>query len=324
MAKTYKAKRRTTPQARALTPWHFGWMTVCIILVAVLGGMWTQLQSVTHQNVDLKKQLTELHEPADTCKVVGSWSADQSKSESITVGSTQRNYLIHMPDSFKPNKYYPLVMFYVGRGSSAQGAELAYDLDDLPAIVIYPVPTVGLQNMTAWEGAPYSSGADDVAMTSSILNKVESDLCIDRTRVYATGMSNGGGFASLLSCQLSDKFAAYAIVAGAMYPPEGSCTPPVPTPLISIHGDRDPTVPYYGSLTRQLPPIESWVNMRASANRCATRPTTTYPAANLVLTTWNNCQDDAEVQNVRVEGGGHVWGAVPNNLIWQFLSRFSL
>lgn len=322
--KIYKAKRHSSRHSRVIPTGQLAWGVVCLAITAVLIGLWIQAQTLENQNNDLKKQLSALDMPDDTCRVVGSWQPDQSKSASTVVNGSPRNYLVHMPDSFQDGKYYPLVMFYVGRGGTAHNAEVAYDLDRLPAIVIYPVPTMGQQNMTAWEGAPYSSGADDIAFTSAILDEVESDLCIDRTRVYAAGMSNGGGFASLLSCKLSDRFAAYAIVSGAMYPPESTCKPSTPTPLISIHGDHDPTVPYYGSLTRQLPPIESWVSMRAADNHCKAPPITTYESATIVLTSWNNCQDGTKVQNVRIEGGGHVWGAVPNETLWQFLSQFSL
>ena len=38
--------------------------------------------------------------------------------------------------------------------------------------------------------------------------------CIDRSRVYMTGMSQGGMFTSWLSSKLADIFAGFAPVAG--------------------------------------------------------------------------------------------------------------
>lgn len=212
-------------------------------------------------------------------------------------------------------------MFYPGKSATAAGAQAAYGLDQLPAIVVYPFPTVGQDGFTAWEGAPYSSSADDVAFTASIIDKVQSDLCIDRTRIYAAGMSNGGGFASVLSCKLPDRFAAYAVVAGAMYYPTGECKTPRPSPLISIHSDSDPIVPYDGSSIRHLPPIYNWTAMRAAMNGCKTTQTDEQQAT-ITTTTWTDCKNDAIVQNIVVHGGGHTWGQVSNNYLWQFLSRF--
>ncbi len=136
-------------------------------------------------------------------------------------------------------------------------------------------------------------------------------------------MSNGGGFASLLSCKLPNRFAAIAVVAGALYQPKSDCQPPRPVPLISIHGDQDPTVPYYGSIVRALPPVETWTSMRAKMNNCG-QPITTYTDTRTVLTSWKDCKDGAKVENIRIEGGGHAWGQISNESLWQFLSQFSL
>jgi polyhydroxybutyrate depolymerase len=324
MEKLYRAKRHLRRQSHVIKLQRFGWVIACLLIVAVLAGLVVQIQQLTTENGSLKAQLATLSTKSSTCSVVGNWTANQSKQESLGVDGMQRSYLIHLPTGFKNSTYYPLVLFFVGRGASVQAAEQAYNLDQLPAIVVYPTPTVGGQDMTAWQSAPYSSGANDVAFTSAILSNVQSNLCIDRDHIYATGMSNGGGLVSLLSCELPDRFAAYAVVAGAFYLPDGNCKPPKPTPLISIHGDQDRTVPYDGSLTRQLPATEDWVTQRAADNGCKKSPTTTYPSTNIVATTWIGCKNDATVENIRVEGGGHEWGGLPNTSLWQFLSQFSL
>jgi polyhydroxybutyrate depolymerase len=325
MTERYQAQRRKkqqAPQSYMHFMHHLAWGVVCLLLMTAISGIWVHMQSVERENSTLKQQLAAARVPDKTCRVVGEWSPNHTSEATITVNGMVRSYLIHTPDNFTNTNYYPLVMFYVGRGGSANGAGFTYDLDRLPAITIYPQPTMGDQNMTAWEGAPYSSGADDIAFTTAILDEVQSGLCIDRTHVYATGMSNGGGFAALLSCKLSDRFAAIAIVSGAMYPPASDCVPPRPVSLISIHGDRDPTVPYYGSLSRHLPPIETWTGRRAAMYKCG-QSMTTYTDAISVLTSWN-CPNGTKVQNVRIEGGGHAWGGVPNESLWRFLSQYSL
>ena len=91
-------------------------------------------------------------------------------------------------------------------------------MDALPALVAYPQGTVGTDDRPSWQGAPYSSGADDVRFTSDLLDRLEADLCVDPGRVYASGKSNGAGFAGLLACRLADRLAAVAPVAGAGRP----------------------------------------------------------------------------------------------------------
>ncbi|HUO61852.1 MAG TPA: PHB depolymerase family esterase [Candidatus Bathyarchaeia archaeon] len=307
------------------------WVIVCVMVASVITGTLVQLRSLQRENASLRQQLASTSasakfyatQAARTCFVEGDWSSNQTKEVTASVKGTPRSYLIHTPAGFDKSKYYPLVLFYVGRGGGANGAGVTYGLNNLPAIVAYPSPTVGDQNMTAWEGAPYSSNADDIAFTSAILDDMQSKLCIDRTHVYAAGLSNGGGFAALLSCHMSDRLAAIAVESGAMYPPEQSCKPARPVPMIVTHGDQDPTVPYYGSVLRHLAPVEKWTAMRAALNNCSD-PTTTYPGSDITLTEWNKCQHGAEVESYRIVGGGHGWGAISNQSIWRFLSQFSI
>lgn len=301
---------------------HFSWSLVCLILLLCITGIWAHVQGLERENSALEKQVAALQKPdtPSTCKVVGEWKPNTTKV--MTAGG--RQFLVHPPVGFEPDAYYPLILFYPGKGATAQVGELGSGLNTLPAVVAYPYPTMGKDGYLAWEGAPYSSSSDDVVFTENLLDTVQNDLCIDRTKVYAIGFSNGGGFASLLSCKLSDRFAAYAVVSGAFYMPSGQCIPPKPTPLLSIHGDGDGNVPYNGSVIRKLPAIDDWTARRAALNKCS-KPVTSQNAT-MLITTWNNCKNNATVQNIRVQGGGHGWGKIAetNTLIWQFLSRFSL
>jgi polyhydroxybutyrate depolymerase len=325
MTTLYVAKRRgeKRPQSRVTFMHHVAWGVVCLILLSVMAGLWAQSQTLAAQNKQLRSQIVVQNVAPTTCKVDASWKPNASKTLTMNTKDGPRNYLVHMPDGFVHNQYYPLVMFYPGKGGGAQGSGITYGIYSLPAITVFPFPTTGTDGYTAWEGAPYSSGADDVAFTAAILDKLQSDLCIDRTHMYATGFSNGGAFASLLSCELPGRFAAYGVGSGALYQPHGDCKPPQSSPLINIHGDNDPIVPYNGSAIRHLPEMNEWISMRASIEQCGS-PVTTYPEPSTVITTWDKCRGGGVVENVRIVGGGHDWGQLPNPALWQFLSRFSL
>ncbi len=299
---------------------QLGWAVVCLILLVSVGGLWVHAQTLQNKVNELDKQLIASKRPApNTCKVKGEWNSGMTKRMEID----KRSYLVHVPQNFLSYEYYPLVMFYPGKGATAEAAEAAYGLDALPAIVVYPSPTMGKDGFWAWQGAPYSSGSDDVDFTTDILDRLQGELCIDRTKTYAAGFSNGGGFVSLLSCKAPDRFAAYAVIAGAMYSPDGGCKPSRPAPLISIHGDSDPVVPYTGSIARGLPLIDSWSSLRAETNGCSSKNSFSG-GQNVYVTVWNGCNNNATVQNVRIQGGGHTWGQRTNEMLWQFLSKFSL
>ena len=82
--------------------------------------------------------------------------------------------------------------------------------------------------------------ADDVGFTAKILDRVEAELCVDRSRIFASGWSNGGMFAATLGCALSDRVAAVASVSGVHLLPDCRGRP---MPIIVIHGSFDDMVP---------------------------------------------------------------------------------
>ena len=54
---------------------------------------------------------------------------------------------------------------------------------------------------------------DDVVFVNALVDELEGRLCIDPTREYVTGKSNGAGMSTFLACQPDVRFAAVAPVA---------------------------------------------------------------------------------------------------------------
>ena len=126
-----------------------------------------------------------------------------------------------------------------------------YISDTAGFIVVYPEGTL-LQGSTHWNVGGWITGSttDDVGFSISLLDSISNEYNIDATRVYSTGMSNGGYMSFLLACQMSDKIAAIASVTGSMTPQTYNvCNPQHPTPILQIHGTSDQTVPYLGDPT---------------------------------------------------------------------------
>ncbi len=318
----HKIKQRTAAsKLRGTYIHHILWGLVCLILFGLLLAMWFYNQSLDRQTALLEQRIQQQARPL--CEARSTWQANTTKTFQIESNEIARSYMVHLPKDFNPKAYYPMVLFFPGKGGSAIDAERGFGMNGLPAIVIYPQPTLGKDNFYSWQGAPYSSGADDVQFVSDIIDKVSGQLCIDRTRIYAVGMSNGGGMAAVLSCRMPDRIAAFGIVAGAFYYPTSDCAPKSPTPIINIHGDSDIVVPYDGSAIRKLPRIDDWVAFRAAKNGCNTKP---YSLANpgAITTTWQFCRDGASVQNIRLHDTGHVWMKDATQTIWKFLSSYKL
>ncbi|MFZ1361215.1 MAG: PHB depolymerase family esterase [Candidatus Saccharimonadales bacterium] len=303
---------------------HIVWGIVAVIVLLLTLVLWQNIQQLRQQNNQLRTQLTQADSQAAACVARDAWQAGTLKTFSILTSDGMRDYSVYLPKSFTPTRYYPLIINYPGKGASVEGGFEQAHLDTLPVISAYPTQTIGTDGHTAWEGAPYSSDANDIEFTIEILDKIQAQLCIDRHRIYATGMSNGGGMVSILSCKVSNRFAAYGIVSGAMYYPDGACSPPEPTPLITVHGGKDGSVPYEGSTTRHLPNISTWSAERARDNGCEAEPTVTTLDALTTVSVWNHCENNASIENIRFHDGGHFWSPQTTELLWQFMSKHSL
>jgi polyhydroxybutyrate depolymerase len=259
----------------------------------------------------------------------------------IGSGGRQREFVLHVPADYDAQRPLPVVLAFHGHGSTGARMDGFSKLSTLPAIVAYPEGLIsdGDENRQSWQGAPYSvPDVDDVGFTADLLDHLQSTLCVDVTRVYATGISNGGGFTGLLACRLADRLAAVAAVAGAFYPATGEdCRPARPIPVLELHGTADDTVPYTGGV-RDLPAIADWVAGWVGRNGCQVQPSAGRIEPDIAVNSWGGCAGGAEVRHVAVNGGGHTWpgadsysggGATTqtieaHELIWEFASRHQL
>jgi polyhydroxybutyrate depolymerase len=224
----------------------------------------------------------------------------------VVSGGRTRTYRLHVPAKYKATKASPLILVYHGRGKTGAQTEAFSDLSELDAIVAYPNGVVGDENKQAWQGAPYSAdGVDDVRFTADLLDKLEGELCVDTAAVYATGKSNGAAFTGILACELADRIAAIAPVAGAFYQQGRRCAPSRPVPVLDIHGTGDTTIPYGGDGQRDLPSVETWVRDWSVRNHCTPEPRVSQQGDDVLKFTYRGC--DADVVHVAVTDGGHTW-----------------
>ncbi|GAA3439030.1 alpha/beta hydrolase family esterase [Kutzneria kofuensis] len=231
--------------------------------------------------------------------------------ETVTSGGLEREYLLHLPAGYQPFRPTPVVMAFHGRKGDGSDIEAFSGIDNLNAIAVYPVGAKGQDDQRAWESAPYAApGVDDVKFVSDLLDKLQSTLCVDPNRIYATGKSNGAGFVSLLACQLPLRIAAFGTIAGAFYPgtTTGCATSP-PAPIVDFHGTADPTIKYDGDVSHGVatPALMDWAQNWADHNHCAAPPTQTQIGADVIQFSWNGCVQHANVTHYRILGAGHTW-----------------
>ena len=151
----------------------------------------------------------------------------------------------------------------------------------------------------------------DVRFVSELIDTLEAAYNIDRTRIYANGLSNGGGMAFVLSCTLSDRIAAVGMVAAAQLLPFSWCTDDRPVPMIAFHGTADRATPYKGGtswvVSRPFPDVRAWTANWAERNRCAPHPIDSAVATDVIRREYTSCADGAAVVLYTVLEGGHTW-----------------
>ncbi len=153
----------------------------------------------------------------------------------------------------------------------------------------------------------------NVTFVSDLIDKLEAGYNIDPTRIYADGLSNGGGVSFAVSCRLSHRVAAVGAVAAAQTLPWDWCGDSRPVPMVAFHGTDDPMVPYEGGPSGDpfnpitFPAVRDWAASWARRNRCGPNPIESVVAADVTRREYTDCADDASVVLYTVEGGGHTW-----------------
>ncbi len=234
-------------------------------------------------------------------------------------GGTERSYVLHVPKSLDATRPVPLLMELHGGGGSGDridGLTGFFALADREGFVVAAPSGIG----RAWndgreEKAGATGGADDVGFLSAVIDRVESQASIDARRVYVTGMSNGAIMSGRLACQLSDRIAAVAQVAGtAAVSVAASCDPGRPVPILEIHGTADPLVPYGGGTVASMlggrgdvVSVDGWAAAWVARNGDDATPQTTIIGSDTTVRTWHGATPRSDVVFYRVNGAGHTW-----------------
>ncbi|MGB8992235.1 MAG: PHB depolymerase family esterase [Desulfobaccales bacterium] len=233
----------------------------------------------------------------------------------LKVDNLRRSYLLHIPPTYDSRQPTPLVLAFHGRLGTGKKMEKLTNLSDLADkqsfIVVYPNGVGRSWNAGHGTGKAEAKGVDDVKFTVRLIDSLSQTLNIDRHRVYATGFSNGATFVHRLACELSEKIAAIAAVAGTIAPKiERTCHPKRPVAVLQIHGTADPIVPWEGGLTKGGGLVESvaatmagWVGRVT----CAAKPEVVDMGGGVSRASYSLCRKRIMVILYQVEGGGHTW-----------------
>lgn len=232
----------------------------------------------------------------------------------IQVGDSAREYILRLPEGYDGTTPNRIVFAFHG----AAGSAVQVDNGDPPRSDLEPTgPYFGIkdqadnrtifvagQALGSWD----SSGKSDLDYVRALLDSFENQLCIDESRVFATGFSMGAIMTITIACNLSDLFRAVAPMSGAL---PGNC--PADGQHIAYwasHGTNDTTI--------DISQGEAARDEFVQRNHCQTNTESTQPDG---CVSYLDCDPGYPVDWCPFDGI-HQPPPFSGTAIWGFFSQF--
>ncbi len=287
-------------------------------------------------------------------------AGDMAEKDVVMEGVT-RKYYVYTPANAKTGVLLPLVLVFHGGGGTARGAD--YHIGGMTKVADkYGFIVVFAQGVDRhWnDGRPglVDHYYDDVTFVWNIIETLVKSGKVDRSRVYATGISNGGFFSQYLGIMLPGKLAAVASVAASVSTNFQNIPVKQPLPIMFLLGTEDTLVPWLGGsiggeiLKKKIrgavisgrESVDFWLAKNgnsAKAERVPLDDTNPDDGSKVFVEQYGADNSSNEVVLVEIQGGGHTWpsgqqylpvkliGPVckdfdANEMIWTFFSKHSL
>jgi polyhydroxybutyrate depolymerase len=252
----------------------------------------------------------------------------------LTVDGRERTFIVQRPKATKGK----LPVVFVFHGGGGRGANMAAaGFQDLVAkeqfLAVYPDGWRGNWNdgRNAARIAAQQEGVDDVKFVRAIVEDLAGRHEIDRSRIFATGVSNGGIFSHYLAAKAADLFAAIAPVIGGLAEPVApTFKPSRPISLLVIQGDADPLVPIDGGPIAgsdrggRVIATEEMLKKYLDHNGITAAPQVEqlpdldpHDGTTTEVRRWPPGRDGVRVVYYLVKGGGHTMPGRPGGGAWR-------
>lgn len=234
-----------------------------------------------------------------------------------------RTYMVHVPASYSGSSAVPLLLDLHGFSSYAvQERQVSGQLqqsDKRGFIAVWPEGIA-----LSWNGYGCCAiaglvQADDVGFLRAVIGTMQATANIDATRVFVTGISNGGSMTMRMACEAADLVRAAASVSFPL--DTNQCSPAKPIGVTEIAGTADATINYYGGNLLQLGTIGGLLSIPFSVESaaaslaqwqaidgCSNNMVQTSLPGNSYAQVYSQCTgaSGVKVGLVTIPGGGHI------------------
>jgi polyhydroxybutyrate depolymerase len=276
-------------------------------------------------------------------------SYSQQTTESWDFDGLNREYIQYVPSVYDGSEAVPLVIVLHGLGDVMSNmAQVGFHQVSETAnfIVVTPQAIVDqvFSGSTAWNsgagafGITLNEDVDDIGFLNAIIDSISEQYNIDASRIFATGFSMGGFMTNRLACEMNDRIASIASVAGTV---GGglTCTPGADIPVCHFHGTSDGTVGYGladGGLQDNTfgTNVSDWISFWNTNNGCGAItlegqfPNTANDGYVVDYVEYGGCTNSSRVVHYKVHGADHIWLGQSNDVfytteIWKFFLGLS-
>ena len=249
--------------------------------------------------------------------------------ETIEHDDYQREYIIYQPILENTSGNLPLLIALHGGGGTNQQLikhtnhrfnQLA---DSEGFYVAYPQGLKKGWNDGRNDLRQFASenNIDDVGFIRKLIQQLKVKYNIDESKVFVTGISNGGFMSFRLACELRNEINAIApLTATISEEIFHACTGSSNVGLILINGTDDPIVPYNGGyvklfgkkrgkITSTQQTIQRWLDMLACKDEPTIQelPNIKNDGTTVTKYEYPQCENNGWVRLFRINGGGHTW-----------------
>ena len=197
-------------------------------------------------------------------------------AKTMTIGDREIKYVVYVPTSYGPKRPMPTIIFLNGYGECGRdgwrqvfhlGNAIMLDAEKWPFIVIFPQKQ---SNESFW--------ADEEIVMMSAFEQTKKEYNLDLSRVYLTGLSQGGYGTWAIAARHPNMFAAIAPVCGGG--DEAMAKKLAEMPVWAFHGEADTTV-----LPEKSKEMVDWIKAAGGDAKL-----TTYPGVG--HNSWDNAYRD--------------------------------
>ena len=230
----------------------------------------------------------------------------QDGSHMVQSGGAQRTYTLRAPTNYDKDHPYRLILGFHGAGGKSSDIAPSFfglwELSEGSTIFAAPDAVGGI-----WKADT------DTAMVTELLKQIESELCIDMSRVELEGFSQGGAMTWTLACALPGTFRVAVVHSGGGLPIPKTCQP----------------IPFFSTLGTDGSGQDMSSDFFAMTNKCTVESLPMAPTGGHACTDYKGCSanhptrwcdyDAGHTPAPKDSGQSKSW--VPEE-VWKFVKQF--